>query len=537
MIDSYLKRYRYFKQLRQVGQIDSKSFVYIALTRLIKVGLAMVSPLIMKYYIDHTLGNKDYNSVYWILVIIGVIFLISSFNEIISVNHSNKVKHRFIYHAKLNVWKKLMNVHPGKILDMDLGELKLIMHDDIEDTSGMLVKQIIDFITNHLMFVCSIVVLSVISWQMAVISILILVLSNALESFISKSVYGINNEARSLKKTISNWLIEYFSYKKDIRILGIQDMKKGEFEDLQKKKVDLEYRRIWRQYLPSFVCMGNFNTLFVSRILIFFICGLLILENKITVGYALAITKYFAELMLNLNEINQKNLQFSQEVVSVERLLRALELFEDDLGEKKINLSDHSLHLEMTLGEDAQSFTVKSGESIAFIGSKNQHLSIINKLMLEDLREDYKINGVNWRELDINGYYKDIGVGMHCYQFFNMSIKDNLLISNPKATDDEIKRACEFANIHQVIESFPEKYNTVIGENGSTLSGGQKQLLAIARIFLKDPPVIILHDAFSAVDTVSQHHVIKHLHELKNKKLIYSGADVKGLEYFGKIIK
>jgi ATP-binding cassette subfamily B protein len=124
------------------------------------------------------------------------------------------------------------------------------------------------------------------------------------------------------------------------------------------------------------------------------------------------------------------------------------------------------------------------------------------------------LDGVDLREVKLESLRRNIGVVFQESMLFNRSIRDNLLVGRPDATQEEIERACRMAEAHDFITRQPQGYDTLVGERGASLSGGQRQRLAIARALLKDPPVLILDEATSALDAATEAKVQKALRAL-----------------------
>jgi len=153
------------------------------------------------------------------------------------------------------------------------------------------------------------------------------------------------------------------------------------------------------------------------------------------------------------------------------------------------------------------SLEVKAGEKIAIVGptgsGKSTLVSLISRFY-DPQKGEILLDGHDIREFSQDSLRKVIGIVFQDIFLFYGSVKENLLFARPDATDSEIKKACKAANIHEEILKLPDDYDTMLGERGVNLSGGQRQRLAIARVFLKDPAIVILDEATSAVDTITE---------------------------------
>lgn len=156
---------------------------------------------------------------------------------------------------------------------------------------------------------------------------------------------------------------------------------------------------------------------------------------------------------------------------------------------------------------DHVSFEVQPGQFVAFVGPSGAGKTTVSYLVprLHDVTSGtVEVAGVDVRQLRQHSLISGIGIVSQETYLFHATIAENLRYAKPDATDAELESACRAANIHATIESFPDRYETVVGERGYRLSGGEKQRVAIARVLLKDPPVLILDEATSALDSVSE---------------------------------
>ena len=169
-------------------------------------------------------------------------------------------------------------------------------------------------------------------------------------------------------------------------------------------------------------------------------------------------------------------------------------------------------------------FTIKSGKSVALVGPSGGGKTTICSLLprFYDITDgSITIGGQNIKNIKLESLRNSIGIVQQDVYLFGASVKENIAYGKPDATFDEIVEAAKKANIHDFIMTLPDGYDTFVGERGTRLSGGQKQRISIARVFLKNPPILILDEATSALDNKSEQHIQKSLDALsKNRTTI-----------------
>jgi len=162
-------------------------------------------------------------------------------------------------------------------------------------------------------------------------------------------------------------------------------------------------------------------------------------------------------------------------------------------------------------------FSAAPGRTVALVGQtgagKSTAMALLQR-MWDPVAGRVTLDGHDLRDITLESLRRNIGVVFQESMLFNRTIKDNLLVGRPEATQDEIERACRMAEAHDFILRQPKGYLTLVGERGASLSGGQRQRLAIARALLKDPPVLILDEATSALDAATEARVQKALKAL-----------------------
>ncbi|HIQ98981.1 MAG TPA: ABC transporter ATP-binding protein [Candidatus Scybalocola faecavium] len=324
-------------------------------------------------------------------------------------------------------------------------------------------------------------------------------------------------------------------------LAGIRVVQSFANEDIERKKFQKSNHGFLLSKDANYKCMGNFmgyNLFFQGMMYLVTLVfgGYLIAHGQMDVAdlamYALYIGIFISpiQILVELTEMIQKGLSGFRRFTAVMETEPDIEDAPDasPLTNVKGEVSyDHvSFHYsdDDTLVLSDVSFTIPAGESIALVGPSGSGKTTICNLLprFYDITSGkVTIDGKDVRGLTLKSLRSQIGIVQQDVYLFCGSIKENISYGKPDASMEEIIEAAKKANIHDFIMSLPDGYDTFVGERGTRLSGGQKQRISIARVFLKNPPILILDEATSALDNESERWIQKSLEELaKNRTTI-----------------
>lgn len=229
--------------------------------------------------------------------------------------------------------------------------------------------------------------------------------------------------------------------------------------------------------------------------------------------------EYYGYCFNSLNAIVNKNIEIKKNNPYYSRIIDVLKMdTEEEKSDVEIDGDIIIEDLKFAYGSNnvitGCSFKVNKGDKIAVTGESGCGKSTLIKLMLGMLNADsgeIYYSDKDIKEISLKSLYKQIGVVMQDPIFFDLSIIENLKLASPNATDERIESCCKAACIFDFIESLPNGYGTIIGENGVRLSGGQKQRLAIAQAILKQPEILFLDEATSALDESNEREIMDNI--------------------------
>ena len=322
---------------------------------------------------------------------------------------------------------------------------------------------------------------------------------------------------------------------------GIRVVQSFTNESIEKEKFRKSNHAFLVSKKDNYKCMGEFmsSNLFFQGLMYLVTLvygGYLIANNAMTASdlamYALYIGIFInpIQILVELTEMMQKGLSGFRRFVAVMETEPEIQdepnaqTLKDVKGNVRYeNVSFHYSDDDTLVLCDV-SFDIPAGRSIALVGPSGSGKTTICSLLprFYDVTAGVvTIDGKNVKNLTLDSLRNQIGIVQQDVYLFGGTIRDNIAYGKPGASMDEIIEAAEKANIHEFIQSLPDGYDTFVGERGTRLSGGQKQRISIARVFLKNPPILILDEATSALDNESERWIQKSLEELsKNRPTI-----------------
>ena len=317
-------------------------------------------------------------------------------------------------------------------------------------------------------------------------------------------------------------------------LLGIRVTKAFAKEDLENEKHNRDNCQYLKLKTERYYSMGRFHSTTrlldgIMYIVVVLVGGIFLVNGDITAPDYVAYLLYVSTLLTSVRRIIEFTEQFETGMSGIDRFIEIMDT-EPEIVDKDgaVNLDDVKGQIEfknVSFSYEAEKgevitnldLSIKSGESVALVGPSGGGKTTLCALIprfYEATSGEILIDGLNIKDVTLKSLRKNIGVVAQDVYLFSGTIKENIAYGKNDATDDEIINAAKMAGAHEFIEALPNGYDTYVGERGVKLSGGQKQRVSIARVFLKNPPILILDEATSALDNESERLVQKSLEEL-----------------------
>ncbi|WP_274625327.1 ABC transporter ATP-binding protein [Planococcus sp. A6] len=498
----------------------------IALTIFIgifKFAIPLFIPLLIKIVIDDIIGAEalsDAEKLSQLYLWLGgtaiVFFLLRPPIEYFRQYYAQYVSNKILYDIRSYLYSHLQRLSLRYYANTRAGEIISRVINDVEQTKNFVMIGLM----NVWLDVATILIAIIIMLTMDVSLTIVALLAFPFYAFSVKYFFG---RLRDLTRERSQALANVQSYLHE-RVQGMSIIKSFALEKHEEKI----FNNTNDQFLEKAIdhtkwnakAFAVVNTITdVAPLLVIGYAGYQVIQGNLTLGTMVAFIAYIERLYNPLRRLVNSSTTLVQSLASMDRVFEMVDEEYDvtdkqgarELGRVDGKLEFHNVSFHYNDGGSEVlsnlNFTVRPGETVAFVGMSGGGKSTIVSLIprFYDATEGtIRMDGHDLKDVTIHSLRDQIGLVLQDSILFSESVKENILMGKPDATDEEVIAAAKAANAHEFIENLPEGYDTKVGERGVKLSGGQKQRIAISRVFLKDPAILILDEATSALDLESE---------------------------------
>ncbi|AJQ26607.1 ABC transporter ATP-binding protein [Pelosinus fermentans] len=522
---------RIFQEIKPFIKNYERQLIILSINKLLQLPIGIAMLFLFKELIDEVMNRKQLDILRWICIGYILLFFLQtlflSYQKIVGTKMYNKL----IFDIRLKIWNSCIRMPQDSWKSFDKGDLKNRIDSDVNSFSIFLEQQIFENAFAWISIFTYGFILLIICWKLALFSFGIIPMFFLLGNWIAARQKEASEDYRNIWGEYEGWMFNCFQAWKEVKNLSIEKVQTKKFVRYWRKLIKLFYRQC--MYMYASMSFDNFKDIFINKISIYFLGGILIYTNELTIGQLLIFTKFYEQMFNNCSTVSNLYIQLGTNLPAMERVLEIMKYNTRYQG-IKLDQNNFSSSIEFrnvgfTYSEGQPeilkniNLKIEANERIAIIGKSGSGKSTILKLLLglhKPQQGEILINGYPIEEINYSSLHRIIGVVMQDNMVFNLTIKDNLLLANPYATDAEIKDACKTAYIDKFITALPNGYLTLIGENGVKLSGGQKQRLGIARALLTNPNVIVFDEATSALDHISEQEITMAIDNIAKKKII-----------------
>ncbi|WP_049963009.1 ABC transporter ATP-binding protein [Ruminococcus sp. HUN007] len=506
------------------------NFVLAVIFAVIGVAGSLLVPILTGRAIDYISGKGDvqFGKILRILTTLAVSVVISSVSQWIMAKNSNILSSLTARDIRDQYLEKLSRVPVGFVDSRSRGDLISRASVDIETVSDALTQGFTQFLTGIVTIAGTLIFMVCIDLKIALIVIVLTPLSLAAAWIITKLTHNAFTDQSTVRGNLSGLADEMIKNQNLVEAFDYSAESQRRFEAINDRFGSAGLKAT---FLSS---MTNPVTRFINGIiyaLVGMFGALSVVKGRITVGTLVSFLSYANQYTKPFNEISGVVSELQNALASAERIFAVIDSEDEEPDEGKPLLEDpdgsvlfdnisFSYVPEKPLLRNI-TIDVKPGQRVAIVGPTGcGKTTLINLLMrfYDTTNGNVVISGKNVRDVTRDSLRSCFGMVLQETWLFSGSIRENISYGKPDATEDEIIKAAKAAHAHSFIKRLPDGYDTVIGENGGSLSQGQKQLLTIARIMLTDPPMLILDEATSNIDIRTEVKIQKAFEELMKGK-------------------
>ena len=507
-----------------------KQFLLVFAAILLSAGVGLLPSIITGRIVDEALIGRDMALLIRLLL---MAFVTLALSQVIGVAESYVnawISQRIIFDMKNQMYDHLQHMPHAFFTSEKQGDIITRMNTDISGVSSVISGTMSSIVSNIATVVTTLVALFTMSWQLALVGIVVLPLLILPTKRVGKKRYQLLKDSQAKSDEMNQLINETLSVSGSL-LVKLFTREKREYERFVKVNEEVTRLNLKEQQSGRWfrVVMGLFTQL--GPLLIYFAGGWIIIRHAdpgLTVGTVTATVSLVNRLYRPVESLLNIHVDFTRSLALFTRIFDYFDMENPIVSPengKKPDVSDGDIvydHVafsydpEKPLLKDID-FTVPAGKMYAVVGPSGSGKSTVVNLiprLYDVLRGSVKIAGTDVRDFDLSYLRSCIGVVTQDSYLFNGSIRENLLYAKENATQEELDAACFIANLNDFIASQPEGYETLVGNRGLKLSGGEKQRLSIARVILKDPKILILDEATSALDSITENAIQEALEAL-----------------------
>lgn len=517
-------------------------------------GLHLLNPLIMREMIDKTIPNGDTGRLILLAAALLVMALLNSGLHVVQRWLSAAVGEGVIRDLRVALYAHLQRMSLRFFVNTRVGELMSRLNNDVVGAQNAISNTIVVMITQLVQMIAVLTMMFVLEWRLTLISLVVAPLFLLAVRTMSEKLRDIVRKQLEANASMNALMNETLNIGGSllVKLFGRQPM---EVDRFSRRADQVRDYGVTRSRTGSVFVAISGVLVAVGTALVYGLGGYYVISGVFTVGTIVAFSAYLVSLYGSVQGLANAPVDFASSMVSFERVFEVLDLpqeieekpdavvlnsvkgeirfenvtFAYEAGDEQF-LSDVRRYgsvdsVSTTLSEGGReqdeehrsqargnaleevSFCVAPGQLTALVGPSGAGKTTLTYLiprLYDPTKGVIRIDGIDLKDVTVDSLSSQIGMVTQETYLFHDTIRTNMLYARLDATQEEIEAACRTANIHNFIKDLPDGYDTVVGERGYRLSGGEKQRISIARVILKDPRILVLDEATSSLDSESE---------------------------------
>jgi ATP-binding cassette subfamily B protein len=526
------------------GRPYLRGLIGVLITIFVISGIGVVPPILIRFLIDEALPSRDVEMLTWLGVGMIAVPLISAIVGLLQRWWSSRVGEGIIFDLRRELFDHLQRMSLRFFTATKTGELMNRLNSDVTGAQQAITGTLVSIVSNIVSVIAILIVMIGAEWRLTLLAVAALPLFVIPARRVARVLRRVTQEQMEHNASMSAILQESFNVSGAllVRLFGRWDHEAERFSEQAGLVRDYGIRRamVGRRF---FAALGLVSA--VGTAAVFWVGGYLVIQGDLSLGTVVMFSALLVQFYGPLAAISNSRVEFATSLVSFERVFEVLDLETDipapvtpiSISPARGKVEFDNVYFRYQSGEvegleavkrwhrtgdegpaiaqastrewalEGVSFTANPGELVALVGPSGAGKTTASYLVprLYDVNMgSLLIDGVDVRNISFDELSDTVGVVTQESYLFHDTIEANLRYARPTATHEEIEAAARAANISAMIEALPETYQTMVGERGYRLSGGEKQRMAIARVILKDPRILILDEATSHLDSRSE---------------------------------
>ena len=502
--------------------------------------VGLVPPLLIRRIIDHSIPNDDGSELNLLIAVMAAMIVLGSLNGVLQSWLSNSISQTVMFELRDRLFRHLSSMSLRWFTSNRTGDALSRINNDVGSVQGVISNTLGEVVGNLITLTSTLVLMLALDWRLAVFSLVFIPVFVIPARRVGNIQRGLQTETQQELATMNSQMQETLSVSGVLlmKTFGRQEDESARFRDVAARVRWLNIRRalVGRWFMMA---MGLFGAL--APAVVYWYGGHRVMGGEVTLGTVVALAGFLPRLFGPTAALLNVNVQVLSSLALFERIFEYLDLepeiadrpgaqrLQDVRGAVSLRNVSFSYNPGNPGGEVLRDVTidVPAGSFAALVGATGAGKTTIAYLVPRFYDVDagqVLIDGHDVRDVTLASLANATAMVNQDPFLFHTSIRENLRYARPDATDEQIEAASRAANIHDFIAGLSEGYDTVVGERGYRLSGGEKQRVAIARALLKDPAVLILDEATSSVDSVTERAIQEALERVTRGRTVLAIA-------------
>ncbi len=495
--------------------------------------LDLLPPWLIKVVIDDVIPNHDVNLLPQILLGLFAAYALKNLFNSLRIRFNNRLEQQVVFELRGQVFSALQRLSLNYFENRSTGEIMSRVTNDTEHVERIFIDGLEGILTASLTLLGITIILFTLNWKLALLVLVPVPILVVVGIWFTKRVHRYYHDIRREAADLNAYLQDALSGVRETMGFNRHTYEYDRFTKRSQaySQSNLKAMYLWSVYSPSMIFVGSLGT-----ILILWYGSGQVMQGHLTLGELVMFLSYLILFYTPVNQIHSVNHLLQHALAASERVFEVLDFKPDVVDQPSVFPTVDRLDGNVTIENVSFSYRddvpvlkdislyVGAGEQVAFVGHSGVGKSTIIKLLMRfyDVRVgEIKIDGSDIRALPLNYLRDQIGLVQQEPFLFNGTVRENIAYGNLHATQDAIEDVAKAARAHGFISELPEGYETWIGERGVKLSVGQKQRVSIARVLLKNPPLVIFDEATSNVDTETEVHIREALTHLMQDRTTF----------------